>query len=159
MDQTITCPTCGDSIPLTQALRGEIESSLKREFERAFNARERDLQRGFDAQLEEARRTAEKTAALKAARTQASELADLKDRLKEQTDALEAARTQERELRKRERDLERAKTDLELTVDRKLDEERAKLVVDTQERLATEHRLKDAEKERQLPRCAARSRT
>jgi hypothetical protein len=77
-------------------------------------------------------------------------VADLKQQLKEQTDALETARQQERELRKRERRLEKEKTELELTVARTLDAERATLVADAQQRLAEEHRLKDAEKDRQL---------
>ena len=43
--------------------------------------------------------------------------------------------------------LERKQQDLELTVVRQMDKERARLVTQTQERLADEHHLKDAEKE------------
>lgn len=150
MEQTITCPKCGEPIPLTKALRADIESSLKREFERALNARERELQRAYDEQLEEARTVAGTAAARKAERKLASELADLKDRLNEQTEALEAARNQERSLRQRERALERQTRDLELTVARTLESERAQVLADTQQRLSEEHRLKDAEKDRQL---------
>ena len=150
MEQTITCPKCGEPIPLTKALRADIESSLKREFERALNARERELQRAYDEQLEEARTVAGTAAARKAERKLASELADLKDRLNEQTEALEAARNQERSLRQRERALERQTRDLELTVARTLESERAQVLADTQRRLSEEHRLKDAEKDRQL---------
>ena len=149
MDQ-ITCPKCGEPIPLTKTLRADIESSLKREFERTLTARERELQRAYETQIEEARTTAEKAAAKRAERRLASDVADLKQQLKEQTDALETARQQERELRKRERALEKEKTELELTVARTLDAERATLVADAQQRLAEEHRLKDAEKDRQL---------
>src|SRR6266849_4735290 len=53
-------------------------------------------------------------------------------------------------MRKRERELERKQRDLELTVVRQMDKERARLVTQTQERLADEHHLKDAEKEQQL---------
>ena len=149
MDQ-ITCPKCGEPIPLTKTLRADIESSLKREFERTLTARERELQRAYETQIEEARTTAEKAAAKRAERRLASDVADLKQQLKEQTDALETARQQERELRKRERRLEKEKTELELTVARTLDAERVTLVADAQQRLAEEHRLKDAEKDRQL---------
>jgi len=150
MDQTITCPRCGEPIPLTQALRADIEGSLKREFERTLTARERELERAYEKQIEEARTAAEKDAAKRAERRLGSELADLKEQLKEQAGALETARQQERELRKRERALEKEKTDLELTVARTLDAERTRLVADAQQRLAEEHRLKDAEKDRQL---------
>jgi hypothetical protein len=44
MDQ-ITCPKCGEPIPLTKTLRADIESSLKREFERTLTARERERPR------------------------------------------------------------------------------------------------------------------
>jgi hypothetical protein len=63
---------------------------------------------------------------------------------------LDEARRNELAMRKRERELERKQQDLELEMERKLGQERARLVADTQERLAEEHRLKDAEKERQL---------
>ena len=150
MDQTITCPRCGEPIPLTKALRADIESSLKREFERTLSARERELQRIHEDQLDEARRTAEKAAVTKAERKLASEVADLRDQLKEQTAALDAARRQERDLRKRERELEQQKADVELAVARTLDAERARIAAETAQRIAEEHRLKDAERERQL---------
>jgi hypothetical protein len=63
---------------------------------------------------------------------------------------LDDARRTELALRKRERELERKQQDLELTVARKLDEERSRVVVETQRQLTEAHRLKDAEKERQL---------
>ena len=53
-------------------------------------------------------------------------------------------------MRKREREFERKQRELELTVARGIDKERTRLVTETQERLPEEHRLKDAEKERQL---------
>lgn len=145
-DQSITCPSCGKKIPLTRALRADIESSLKREFDETLEARERELRRELDDDL----RRAEKEAAKKAEKKLAQELAALKDQLKDQSRELDEARQLELALRKREREMEKTKADLEVTVARTLDAERAKLVADTQQRLADEHRLKDAEKERQL---------
>jgi len=150
MDQTIACPKCGETIRLTQALRAEIESSLKRDFERALNARERDLQKAYDEQVEEIRRSAEKGAMRAAERKLGSEVADLRDQLKEQAEALDAARRLERDLRKRERELEHQKSNLELTVARTVDAERARVAAEVQHRVSEEHRLKDAEKDRQL---------
>jgi hypothetical protein len=150
MEQTITCPKCGEAIRLTQALRAEMEASLKREYERALIARERELQNAYDAQLEEARRSAEKAAARRAERKLASEVSELKDQLKEQATALDAARQLERDLRKRERELEHQKSDLELTVARTLDAERARLAAEIHQQVSDQHRLKDVEKDRQL---------
>ena len=145
-EPSVTCPSCGREIPLTQALRADIEASVKREYEAALALRERDYER----QLQQAMRAAEADAAARAERRLAEKTADLTDQLLEQSAALDEARRQERDLRKRERDLEARKADLELTVERTLDAERARLVAEAQARMSDDHRLKDAEKERQL---------
>lgn len=134
-DQFIACPSCGKKIPLTRALRADIEGSLKAEFE---------------ARLEEERDRAEKEAARRAERKLAQELAGLKDQLKDQAKELDEARRVELTMRKRERELEKQHADLEVTIERRLADERATLVAETRDRLAEDHRLKDAEKERQL---------
>ena len=134
-DQFIACPSCGKKIPLTRALRDDIEGSLKAEFEE---------------RLEDERQRAEKDAARKAEKKLAQELAGLKDQLKEQGRELDEARRVELAMRRRERELEKKQADLEITIERTLSEERTKLVSEARDRLAEEHRLKDAEKERQL---------
>ena len=63
---------------------------------------------------------------------------------------LEAARRLELAVRKRERELERQQKDVELTVARQIDEERNRIVAETQARISEQQRLKEAEKERQL---------
>jgi hypothetical protein len=134
-DQSITCPSCGKKIPLTRALRAEIEDAMKAEFER---------------RLEDECARAEKEAAKKAEKRIALEMAAAQELLKEQAKELEEAKRNEVAMRRRERDLERRQADLEVTIERTLADERAKVVEDTQRRIAEEHRLKDAEKERQL---------
>jgi len=134
-DQSITCPSCGKKIPLTRALRADIEDSLRGE---------------FDARLQEERERAEKDAAKKVERKLAHEMAGLQEQLKEQSKELEEAKLHEMALRRREREIEKRQADLEVTMERTLAGERAKLVTETQERAAEAHRLKDAEKERQL---------
>jgi hypothetical protein len=145
-DQSIACPSCGKRIPLTRALRAEIEISLKAE----FGERERELRQEYDRKLEADRERVEKEAAKKMEKKLGQEVAGLRDQLKEQARELEDARRVELALRKREQALERKQADLEVTVARGLAEERAKLVAETKDRLADEHRLKDSEKERQL---------
>jgi hypothetical protein len=145
-DQSITCPSCGKKIPLTRALRADIEASLKAE----FDDRERDLRERYERKLDEDRERVEKDAAKKAEKKLAQELAGLKDQLNDQAKELADARRVELAMRKRERELEKKQADLEVTVARTLAEERARLVHETRERLGEEIRLKDAEKERQL---------
>ena len=112
-DQSISCPSCGNKIPLTRALRAEIEASVREQFAERLHDRERELRAEFAKDVEEARR-------------------------------LELA------VRKKERELARQQQDLELTIARQIDEERCRIVAETQERLTDQQRLRDAEKERQL---------
>lgn len=134
-DQSIACPSCGKKIPLTRALRDDIEASLKEE---------------FDRRLEDVRERARAEADKAAARRHAQDLRELQDQIKEQTQALDEARRVELSLRKREVALERQQADLDLTVARAIADERAKLVAEIEERAAEQHRLKDTEKDRQL---------
>ena len=134
-EPSISCPSCGKKIPLTRALRADIEASMKDEYERQLTQ-----------ELERARKEAGRAAEKKAA----AELAALTDELQTQAKELEQARRVELEIRKRERELERRQQGLEVAVARKIDEERARIVADAQARVSEQQRLKDAEKERQL---------
>ncbi|MEN3339942.1 MAG: hypothetical protein V7647_3618, partial [Acidobacteriota bacterium] len=149
-EQAISCPSCGKKIPLTRALRAEIESSVKEQYDEGLRKRERELRSEFaehmKADLERAATEAARAAEQKACHA----LSELKEQLNEQSKELEERRKLELAIRKRERELERSKEDLELTVERTLADERARVVAETQKSLTDQHRLKDAEKERQL---------
>jgi hypothetical protein len=134
-ETSILCTSCGKKIPLTRALRGDIERELRDEYDRL---------------LSEERARVEKDALKRAEEAAARALADLRAQLTEQKQALDEARRAELAMRRRERELEREKADLEVTIERTLAHERAKLVEAAQERVAEQHRLKDAEKDRQL---------
>lgn len=134
-EQSISCPSCGKKIPLTRALRAEIEASVKED---------------YDRQLTEELARARQQAAKDAEKKSSQELTALREELTAQEKQLEEARQLELAMRKRERELERRQQDLEVAVARKLDEERIRIATETRERLAEQHRLKDAEKERQL---------
>jgi hypothetical protein len=149
-DQSITCPSCGKKIPLTRALRAEIESSVKEQYAETLEKRERELRAQFDRQLQQDLERVQRGAAASAEKKAALELAALREQLTDQSKELAEARALELAIRKRERELERRQQDLELTVQRTLDEERTRLVTEAQKRVTDEHRLKDAEKERQL---------
>jgi hypothetical protein len=149
-DQAISCPGCGKKIPLTRALRAEIEASVKQQFDAALEAHERELRATFDSRLDEELRRARTDAAQEAQQEVGQELAVLRDQLTQQAEDLAEARRVELAMRRKERELERKQQELELTVARQLDAERARLVSETQERLAEEHRLRDVERERQL---------
>lgn len=149
-DQSISCPSCGKKIPLTRALRAEIESAARERYEQTLRDREHELRSAFDSQLRESLEQARTVAAQNAEAKLARDLDALKAQLTEQSKELEEARRLELALRKRERELERRQADLEVTVQRTLDEERRQLVTEAEQRFAAQHRLKDVEKERQL---------
>ena len=149
-EPSISCPSCGNKIPLTRALRSDIEASVRTQFETRMQERERSLRSEYERRQEKQLERLQKDAAKKAERNVAQELAELKRQLKEHGRNLEEARRLELSLRKRELEVERQKQELELTVARQVDRERSRLVAETHERVADEHRLKDAEKERQL---------
>ena len=123
-DQSVTCPTCGKKIPLTKALRADIEDALKRQFEHDLTEQERRLRESFERTLESDRERVLKEALTQAERKLANDLAAMSHEITEQARELEEARRQELALRKRERDLERQRQDLEVTLARQLDEER-----------------------------------
>jgi hypothetical protein len=134
-DQSIACPSCGKKIPLTKALRADIEASVRDDYDRRLQT-----------ELEKARTQAAEDAAKQAA----GELVLLQEELKAQTAALEKARALELAVRRRERELERQQEELDLTLERRLDDERKRIAEEAQARLVEQQRLKDAEKERQL---------
>lgn len=149
-EQSIACPSCGKKIPLTRALRAEIEESLRSGFDEALARRERELRERYEARVQQEVLAAQREAAAKAQRNLERELRELKGQVSEQARALDEARRQELALRRRERELEQKQQDLELAVTREIDRERARIVADAQERIAEQHRLKEAEKDRQL---------
>jgi len=123
---------------------------VKQQFDETLQDRERQLRAKYESRLEEDLQRAQADAAKKAEKKVAQELAGLKNQVKDQAKDLEDARRLELSMRKRERELERKQQEIELTVAREIDKERTRLVSEAQERLADVHRLKDAEKERQL---------
>ena len=149
-EQSVACPSCGKKIPLTRALRAEIETSVREQYAETLAKRECELRAQFEEQLRHDLDRAHRDAAAMAEKKSGQELAALREQLTDQAKELAEARALELAIRKRERDLERRQQDLELTVERKLDEERSRLVTEAEKRLTDEHRLKDAEKERQL---------
>jgi hypothetical protein len=149
-EQSITCTGCGKTIPLTRALRADIEASLRRQFEQDLIARERELRERFERTLTADLERAHKDASERAERKVAHDLAALRDQVREQSRVLAEAREHELALRKRQRELERERQDLEVSVARQLDDERNRLVEETRAGIAEQYRLKDLEKERQL---------
>ena len=141
----INCPNCGYEFEISDVLAGQIRDQLKAELQQEVLERETALQKKLDAfkeeqdslkqqrarlddevekQLAEKLAAAEAKAAKKAEGKYCDQLKELEESLAERNESLKAFKQQEAELRKKQRELEQAKEDMELEVQRKLDEKR-----------------------------------
>lgn len=166
---SIICPNCSFEIEVTEVLSAQLRSEIRKEFEAEQRKKEvqlaeresalrRQLSELEDSKASLDKQIAEKLAkereALSAAALQkakelvAIELRDSEQQLEEVRSKLKSAEQTELELRKERRQLEEQKATLELTVTRKLDEERTKIREAAKKEAADERQLKDAEKDK-----------
>ncbi len=169
MSDTVICPQCQHEIEVTEVLSAQLRGQLQKEFEAQlrrkesdFEKREREIAKGRDelakGQQEVERRVSEQLAKerkqlegdllVKAREQVAVELRDRDQQLAETSQKLKASQNAELELRKERRALEEEKSALELSVSRRLDEERAKIRDAAKKEAADERQLKDAEKDK-----------
>lgn len=155
--QIINCPKCGSKIEITEVMAHEIEERLKAEFqsqlkkkEEAYRQELRTKETDFQNRLIIERKNTEEQARKKAEESISIELTDLKVQLKDERNKREALQIEELNLRKKQRELEDSKKNLELEMLRKLDEERKKIEELVAQRIVEEHRFKDAEKDKKL---------
>lgn len=174
-DQSINCPKCGTDIPLTEALSQQISEQLRGEFEREEEKRQQVFSEQQKQLQEEKKKLEEKSASVdvlvaqeiaqklsvekeslwKKAQSQAQEklsveMADLKSQAEERSKELEEARKNEIELRRKTREIEEKEKNLELEMERKMDEEKEKLGQVIRRAAEEEFRMKMLEKDKQL---------
>jgi len=133
--ETIKCPDCGSVIELSEAISHDIESRLKQQYENEIGKTKKAIE-------EKAKKEAQESLNIK--------ISDLNEQLEEKTKNLKEAQKQELELRKRQRELEEKEEKLELELSRRIDAERQKIIQKTSKEFEETHRLKDAEKDKQL---------
>lgn len=170
-EPTITCPHCGKKIPLTKALSHQIRENLQKEFESKLKAREDELDKreislnrdskqlekdreSISKELEErlkAERSKIKRDALKEAkRSYELEIKDLEAQNVEKEKLIAEARQVELDARKKLRELDERSKRLDLEVEKRLDKDRRDIEKKALEIFTEEHRLKDAEKDKQM---------
>lgn len=161
-DQNITCPNCGEQIPLTQALADEVEHKLKdtlakqkKEYEAELAKQAESITEKLEvekkklwivAQEKALEKVSKETQEVKA--KQEKELRELQEQLKENSKKLEESEKHELELRKKSRELEEKEKRIELEMARKMDEERGKIIEETKKQEAEQQRLKMQEKDK-----------
>jgi hypothetical protein len=133
--ETIKCPKCNEVIELSEAISHDIEIRLKQQYENEIGKTKKSIE-------DKAKREVQESLNVK--------ISDLNEQLEEKTKNLKEAQKQELELRKRQRELEEKEEKLELELSRKIDAERQKIIQKTSKEFEETHRLKNAEKDKQL---------
>ncbi len=170
-DQTIKCPKCGYEFELDEALRVQIEDSLRTEFEAEADKKAKVLDKekkilkqkakeleakgqAIDEQVAEQLKTERKEIAeaekAKILAEQGEQTKALEEELQEKTKKLQETQKQELELRKQQRQLEQEAKEIKLTVQRQIDEERKKIEEQASKEATEKEQLKLREKDDQL---------
>jgi hypothetical protein len=169
MAETIVCTNCGNQIEVSAALSAQLREHLRKEYEAEARRKESELANREKALRQEAQKVSELQLSLeqavldrlaqerdrlrqeeasKARESMGLELADLNAQLTETKTKLGHAQQAELQLRKERREVEEEKRALELTVNRRLDEERAKVREEAKREADEEHRLQEADKDK-----------
>src|SRR5437660_1150593 len=135
MNQQITCPKCSYKFALDEALNRDIELQMRKQLSEEFERKESDL-----------RQQLTKEAAERAERNSA----ELQIKLEAQTRELKEARDNECALLRTKAELQEQAEKAELEAQRKLSDERDNIRKAAQDQVLEEHRLRDAEKNKQL---------
>jgi len=137
----IICPKCKHAFEPTDALKEQIQSDLESKFE----AQKADLQREFETKAKQRERDI-KAKATEEARAEGDLVRrDLETALEESKKRAKEAGEKELSLRQQTRELEAAKSDFELQMARKLDEERERIRPEASEKVSEEHALKESD--------------
>jgi hypothetical protein len=153
---TIICPKCQNKISIDEALSHQLSESLKKEFEEKREKEREDERRKMQdwkeklekMQTEKAEKEI-KDLRLKIKEEQGSELKQLQEELSRQKEEAQKAKENELILRKKANELEDREKNLELELQRKLDNEKEKIREQTSEQFLKEHQLKEAEYKKQ----------
>jgi hypothetical protein len=167
-EPTITCPNCKTEIKLTESLAAPLIESTRREFERRLAQKDVDITKRekalskaketFDEQVaekvkqertkivsEESKKA--KLAAASDLEQKAKELSELQEVLKQRTEKLAEAQKAQADLLRKQRELDDAKRELELTVEKRVQEGLTATREQARKEVEEQQRLKVAEKE------------
>lgn len=135
---------------------GQQELELRKR-ERQVKEKTESLTKDFETkeiklkdELSREKKDIETKVRLEERKSQEVEAFDLKEQIKEKDAKLEQARQEELKLRKKNRDFDDRVKNLELEVERKIDAERDKIKEKVARDIEEKHRLKGAEKDKQL---------
>lgn len=142
MPETIKCPSCGNEFEPNEAIRHEVEKELKQkaiEWQRRKNEE-------FQTKIEDEKRKMEKSISSDFE----NKLRLLEQNNKDNEEKLKEARQQQLEFMRKEQELKNREAELELSVQKKLQEEREKLSEDIRVLEEQKHHMRMKEMEKQL---------
>jgi hypothetical protein len=169
MSENFICPKCGCDV--TEVLTSQLKTQIRQDVALEWRDREAELSQerdmlesrradlakeraGMDEELRERLAAAKKklkARALRKAREKiAAEIEEVRVELSDTRAKLKEAKTKELQLRGERQKLQEEREDLELTLTRRLDEERSKIRDKVKQEASEEHRLKDAEREEMI---------
>lgn len=165
----IKCPNCGFEIEISEVLTAQIRENMKSEYEQNLKENELKVQHlkseldkqqkqlekekaniesRLAAEFEKERQALKTQVRQDVAKTLSIEMEDLKNQLGERDKKIALFNKMELDLRKKMREVESTKENLELELNRKLDAEREKLKEAITKKITEERHLKDLEKEK-----------
>lgn len=178
VEPTITCPTCSTEIKLTESLAAPLLKAVRQEYEAKIAEKDSDVakreealraqqkavanaQKAIDEQVAEKLKAEREVIAAEEAKkarlaaaadleAKSKELAALNDVLKDRDAKLAVAQKAQAELMRKERELDDAKREFELTVEKKVQESLAEVRKQAQRQAEEGLKLKVAEKEEQI---------
>lgn len=148
---TILCPKCQTEVSVDEVLTKQLEDSLKSKSDTQLKAKLEEEKRKLHQLMAEWKEKEEeklKKLLEKRSEDEAVELKHLKEENEKKTQQLRAAQELELKLRREKNAIEEREKNLELEVQRKMDESRKEIEVKVAQRMIDEHHLKEAEKEK-----------
>lgn len=142
-DQTITCPACGASIPLTETLTVQLRSEMQKEY---LHQLETEKKKWLDSEKAKLWIVAQQKAKEKIT----IELKDKEIQLEEQKKQIESLEKQELALRREKRLIEEERKKISLEVERRVDAVRRETIEELKKTRDDEYRMKMLEKDKKL---------
>ncbi len=170
-NQTIKCPYCDKEFPLTETISKQLREDLTKEFEEKNKKRDIDIterEKNLSVKEEEIKKSKKsleeeiktkvkiatdeikKKAKQEAIKEVSVDLEELKEQVAEKDEKLEQANKTELAFRKKTRELEESKKNIDLEIARKVDEEREKIKESASKSVEESHRLKVKEKDKKI---------
>jgi hypothetical protein len=157
MADSIKCPHCHTEIPLSQVISHQIDEQLEARVAHELasqraqlrtEAAEREQELRSEWEADQAER--DERVRREAVETAATDLAELTEQVEKQSTELAEARTRELAWRRKERELDEARENLELEVARRLDEERTQIATAARQSANEQHQIDKRQQETRI---------